>query len=87
MVKGVLDIVLRRTLFPNDDQPHSRRLFADPIFVVVYVVAFIGITDTVFRQSISAVLATSGILAVILGLALQNTLADVFSGIALNVDR
>ena len=87
LVKNMLDIVLSRTLFPDDDQPHSRRLFADLIFVVVYVVALIGITDTVFKQSISAVLATSGVLAVILGLALQNTLADIFSGVALNVDR
>lgn len=87
LVKGVLDIVLRRTLFPNDDQPHSRRLFADLIFIVVYVVALIGIMDTVFKQSMSAVLATSGVVAVIFGLALQNTLADVFSGLALNVDQ
>jgi small-conductance mechanosensitive channel len=43
--------------------------------------------DTVFKQSVSAVLATSGVLAVVLGLALQNTLADVFSGLALNIER
>lgn len=87
LVKSALDIVLKRTLFPNDDLPHSRRLLADLIFIVVYVVAFIGVMDTVFKQSISTVLATSGVLAIILGLALQNTLADVFSGLALNVDR
>jgi small-conductance mechanosensitive channel len=87
LVKGVLDIFFRRTLFPHDDQPHARRLFADLIFIVVYLVAFFGIIDTVFKQSISAVLATSGVLAVVLGLALQNTLADVFAGLALNVDR
>jgi len=55
--------------------------------VLVYVVALVGIMDTVFKQSVSAVLATSGVLAVVLGLALQNTLADVFSGLALNIER
>jgi small-conductance mechanosensitive channel len=87
LVRSSLDIVLKRTLFPNDDQPHSRRLFADLIFIVVYVVALIGIMDTVFQESISTVLATSGVVAVILGLALQSTLGDVLSGLALNVDR
>jgi hypothetical protein len=32
-------------------------------------------------------IATSGVFAIILGLALQNTLADVFAGIALNLSR
>jgi CRP-like cAMP-binding protein len=32
-------------------------------------------------------IATSGVFAIILGLALQNTLADVFSGVALNLSR
>ena len=32
-------------------------------------------------------MATSGVVAIILGLALQNTLSDVFSGIALTLGR
>ena len=28
LVKSLLDLVLRRTIFPNDNQPHTRRLFA-----------------------------------------------------------
>ena len=55
--------------------------------MLVYVVALVGIMDTVLKQPISAVLATSGVLAIVLGLALQNTLADVFSGLALNIER
>jgi small-conductance mechanosensitive channel len=87
LVNGLLDRVLLRTLFPDDNQPHARRLFADLASVLVYVVAVVGIMDTVLKQPISAVLATSGILAIILGLALQNTLADVFSGLAINIER
>ena len=34
-----------------------------------------------------ALLATSGVIAIILGLALQSTLSDVFSGIVLNFSR
>jgi small-conductance mechanosensitive channel len=87
LINGLLDRVLLRTLFPNDNEPHARRLFADLASVLVYLVALVGIMDTVFKQPISAVLTTSGIAAIILGLALQNTLADVFSGLAINIER
>jgi small-conductance mechanosensitive channel len=87
LIKGLLNLVLRRTIFPNDDQPHARRLFADLASGFVYVVAFVGIMDTVLKEPISTVLATSGVLAIVLGLALQNTLADVFSGLAINIER
>jgi len=87
LVRRLLTLVLRRTLFPNDNQPHARRLFADLASVLVYVVAFVGIMDTVLREPVSTVLATSGVLAIVLGLALQNTLADVFSGLAINIEQ
>jgi len=87
LIRSLLTLVLRRTLFPNDNLPHARRLFADLASGLVYVVAFVGIMDTVLKQPISAVLATSGVLAIVLGLALQNTLADVFSGLAINIER
>ena len=87
LVKSLLDLVLRRTIFPNDNEPHARRLFADLASGLVYVVAFVGVVETVMKQPISGVLATSGVLAIVLGLALQNTLADVFSGLAINIER
>jgi small-conductance mechanosensitive channel len=87
LVKSVFDLILRRTWFPDDNQPHARRLFADLASVLIYVVALVGIMDTVLKEPIPAVLATSGVLAIILGLALQNTLADVFAGLAMNVER
>lgn len=87
LVKSLLDLALRRTVFPDDNQPHARRLFADLASGLIYVVAFAGIMDTVLKEPISAVVATSGVLAIVLGLALQNTLADVFSGLAINIER
>jgi small-conductance mechanosensitive channel len=87
LIRSLLTLILRRTLFPNDFQPHARRLFADLGSAMVYLVAFVGIMDTVLKQPISSFLATSGVLAIILGLAMQNTLADVFSGLAINIER
>jgi small-conductance mechanosensitive channel len=87
LVKSLLDLLLRRTIFPNNDEPHARRLFADLASALIYVLAFFGILDTVFKQQVSALLATSGVLAIVLGLALQNTLGDVFAGLAINIER
>lgn len=87
LAKSLLDLILRRTIFPDDNQPHARQLFADLASAFIYVVAFVGIVDVVFKQPISTVLATSGVLAIVLGLALQSTLADVFSGLAINIER
>ena len=87
LVKSVLDLVLRRTIFPNDNQPHARRLFADLASGLVYVVALVGIIETVLKLPITGILATSGVFAIVLGLALQNTLADVFSGLAINIEH
>lgn len=87
LLNSLLDLVLRRTLFPQDDEPHARRLFADLASGVIYVVAFVGVMDTVFQIQMSAVLATSGVLAIVLGLAFQSTLGDVLSGLAINIDR
>ncbi len=87
LFKSLLDLVLRRTLFPDNDQPHARRLFADLATGLIYVLALTGIVGTVFKQPVSSFFATSGILAIVLGLALQNTLGDVLAGLAINIER
>jgi small-conductance mechanosensitive channel len=55
--------------------------------MLIYVLAFFGMLGSVFGQPISTFLATSGVLAIILGLALQNTLGDVLAGLAINIER
>jgi len=87
LLHSLLDLVLHRTLFSQDDEPHARRLFADLASGVIFAVAFVGIMDTVFEIKMSAVLVTSGVLAIVLGLAFRSTLGDVLSGIAINIDR
>jgi small-conductance mechanosensitive channel len=87
LFKSLLDLALLRTFFPDNDEPHARRLFADLASGLIYVLAFFGIVGTVFKEPVSTLLATSGVLAIVLGLALQNTLGDVLSGLAINIER
>lgn len=51
------------------------------------VLAILSVVAYVFNAPVGTLIATSGAVAIVLGLALQSTLGDVFSGIALNLAR
>lgn len=62
------------------------RLFPDLTAAAIYTAAVTVVLISVLELPIGGLLATSGVLAVVLGLALQNTLADVFAGIAFGIE-
>ena len=68
-------------------QHHAPRLIADLAAAAIYLGAMLAILDLAFGVSVTGLVATSGIIAIVLGLALQNTLGDLFSGIAIGIDR
>jgi len=63
------------------------RMFSDLLAGLIYLAVILTIVKTVFGFPIGGLVATSGIIAIVLGLALQNTLADVFAGIAVGIER
>jgi small-conductance mechanosensitive channel len=62
------------------------RLFPDLTAAGIYTAAVSVVLISVLALPIGGLLATSGVLAIVLGLALQNTLADVFAGIAFGIE-
>src|ERR1700730_91237 len=64
--------------------PREGKLLQDLLAGLVYLAAVFAIVAYVFDLPIQGLLATSGAVAIILGLALQSTLGDVFSGIVLS---
>src|SRR5580658_8029057 len=62
------------------------RLFPDLTAAAIYTAAVTIVLISVLALPIGGLLATSGVLAIVLGLALQNTLADVFAGIAFGIE-
>ena len=54
---------------------------------LIYTLGFFGIVAFVFDQKITGLLATSGVVAMIIGLAIQINISNIFSGIALNLER
>lgn len=55
--------------------------------IVIYAFAGLGIVAFVMGETLTSLLATSGVLAMIVGLAIQANIANVFSGIILNIER
>lgn len=74
--------------FVNHRYRHSRgaRLFSDLSAAAIYIATGAVVLNSVFALPVTGVVATSGVVAIVLGLALQNTLADVFAGIAVGIE-
>ncbi|MFM0171606.1 mechanosensitive ion channel family protein [Paraburkholderia sediminicola] len=78
----LVTIVLDRTVLP--ETWHKERLFQDVLGALVFLAAAVGAIAFVLELPVRGLLATSGALAIVLGLAIQSTLNDVFSGVVLN---
>lgn len=63
------------------------KLLIDVVRAVVFLFMALGLISALFEQTITGLLAASGVFAVVMGFALQSTLADLFSGIAINLQR
>lgn len=57
------------------------------IAALIYLFALCGVVAFVLGQTLTSLLATSGLFAMIVGLAIQGNIANVFSGIVLNLER
>jgi len=80
-------IVLGRFFVVLENRPRETQIVSDLVAAAIVIVAALAIVNFAFEVPIRGLLATSGIIAIVLGLALQSTLSDVFSGIAVGLER
>jgi small-conductance mechanosensitive channel len=73
--------------FRLNRKPREARLIQDMAIAIIYLGVALSVFGFVFGLPVGTLVTTSGVIAVIFGLALQNTLGDVFSGIALTLGR
>ncbi len=64
--------------------PNVIRVFAS---VIIYAFSACGIVAFVFDQALTSILASTGLLAMIVGLAIQSNISNIFSGIVINMER
>ncbi len=76
-----------RLLLVLEHRPRETRILSDLLGGAIYVGAVLALVAFAFSVPVRGLLATSGVIAIVLGLALQSTLSDVFSGIAVGLER
>jgi small-conductance mechanosensitive channel/CRP-like cAMP-binding protein len=65
----------------------TSKIFRDVLHIVLYLTAAIPILKSQLAIDLTSILATSAILSVVLGLALQDTLGNLFAGLSLQSER
>src|SRR5580704_14878977 len=75
-----LPTAIRKTAIEN-------KLLSDIIAASTYVCSALAMIGFVFGLPLQGLVATSGVIAIVLGLALQSTLGDVFSGLSLSIEK
>jgi small-conductance mechanosensitive channel/tellurite resistance protein len=71
----------------KDDSHHVPKLLRDFTTVILYAAAVMVVMHFVYDEPVTAVLATSGAAAVIVGFSVQSTLSEVFAGLSLNAAK
>jgi small-conductance mechanosensitive channel/CRP-like cAMP-binding protein len=81
----LVTIALDRVVLP--EAWHKERLFQDVLGALIYLAAAVAAIAFVLELPVRGLIATSGALAIVIGLAIQSTLNDVFSGVVLNATQ
>ena len=86
----LIDMAIDRFIWKPLEQRAGRKIpnvMKVIVTILVYAMALSGIIAVVLNQTLTSMLATSGVLAMIIGLAIKDSIANVFSGIVLNLER
>lgn len=63
------------------------RLLKNVTGIIIFFIAVTGIVGMVFNKPITGIWATSGVIGIVVGLALQSMIRDIFVGLAVNIDK
>lgn len=81
------EIIIIDYLVQKKKNIHIPVILKDIILIVLYVVTFFTILNQVLGINLTPLLATSALLTVVAGFALQDTLGNLFAGLALSIEK
>jgi small-conductance mechanosensitive channel/tellurite resistance protein/CRP-like cAMP-binding protein len=88
---STLNVAVKRFLWKgllyHGQSRHVPHLLQDIVSALIYAVAIMIVMHFVYKEPITAVLATSGAAAFLIGFSAQSTLGEIFSGLSLNVSH
>ena len=87
LLSRLIDLFVWDFAFSQRLKTAPPRLLQEIGHVLIALIVLTGILGGVFGLPVSGIWATSGAVGLVLGLALQNTITDAFSGLAMNFDN
>lgn len=83
----VIDALLFDFVMARRRRVDAPLLLREILSITLYILLFSAAVSSIFGYSIKGVLASATVVAAVVGLALQDTLGNLFSGIALHLER
>lgn len=83
----VVDLVLFDVVMARRSRVAAPLLLREILSIALYILLFSAAISTIFGYSIRGVLASATVVAAVVGLALQDTLGNLFAGISLHLER
>ena len=87
MVGARVAVGALRLVVVLENRPRETQIVSDLLAGAIYITTALAVVNFAFGVPIAGLVATSGVVAIVLGLALQSTLSDVFSGIAVGLEH
>ncbi len=87
LCNAVLKVVVWDGILAERGESTVPRLLTDFVAAFIYLIAIMVVLHFVYGEPITAIAATSGAAAFIIGYSAQSTLGELFAGISLNLSR
>ena len=86
-ITKLLDVFLWESFQEKKKIARIPNLLKQGVNVMVYMAALFIVLKLVFQVSIGGLLTATGVLGVVVGLALKEIISDIFAGIIISLDR
>ncbi len=87
LVQRIVQLIILDRLIAKALGAPVPRLLAQMSSVIIYTLAIAAIVGVVFKKDLTVVMATFGGASIVIGLALQGMIRDLFAGLTINLDR
>lgn len=87
LLQRIVQYVILDWLFSSAFGSTAPRLLSQISAFFIYLLAITAIVGVVFKKDLTVILAASGAAGIVIGMALRELILDIFSGLALNLDR
>jgi small-conductance mechanosensitive channel/CRP-like cAMP-binding protein len=84
---GVVRLLMDAVDYASRRARDTSNILRDLISLILYAAVVVGVLAADFQVNVYSLVASVGVLGVVIGFAVQQTLGDIFSGLALQLQR